>query len=149
MSDHYTCFVPCVCAPMFTRPLLEECPWTDRWGGSPLTPMLPAHLFIPSITGRGIGTETCGIGSVFSPDDLWTGLYTYKKCILKYDLLLNMWLMVDGVWHLFYLYWLVGKGMAYGGLPFPGTGCPVPGVANICLMPNIWATACTIVFFFF
>ena len=29
---------------------------------------------------------------------------------------------------------LMGEGMAYGGLPFPGTGCPIPDVDNICLL---------------
>ena len=24
--------------------------------------------------------------------------------------------------------------MACGGLPFPGTGCPIPGVDNLCLL---------------
>ena len=36
-----------------------------------------------------------------------------------------------------YLYWLLGKGMAYGGLPFPGTGYPIPDVSNIFLIWNI------------
>ena len=45
-------------------------------GGSPLTPMVPADLSIPLITGRGTGIETCGIGSVLPPDDLWVGLDT-------------------------------------------------------------------------
>ena len=31
----------------------------------------------------------------------------------------------------FYLYWLLGKGMAYGGLFFPGIACPVLDVVNI------------------
>ena len=29
------------------------------------------------------------------------------------------------------------KGMAYGGLPFPGTGCPVLDVVNIYLIWNV------------
>ena len=29
---------------------------------------------------------------------------------------------------------LIREGMAYGGLPFPDTGCPVPGVGNIYLV---------------
>ena len=39
--------------------------------------------------------------------------------------------------------------MAYGCLPFRGTGCPVPDVANICLykISNVWATVSTIVHF--
>ena len=53
-----------------------------------LTPMVPAHLSIPLITGQGTGTETCGIDSVFPPDDLWIGLDTYMNCILIYDLFL-------------------------------------------------------------
>ena len=44
--------------------------------------------------------------------------------------------LTDGVGHLFYLYWLMEKGMAYGGLPFPGTGCPVPDVTDIYLIWN-------------
>ena len=39
--------------------------------------------------------------------------------------------------HMFYLYWLMGKGMAYGGLYFLGTGCPVPDVANTYLIWNV------------
>ena len=30
----------------------------------------------------------------------------------------------------------MGDGMAYGALPFPGTGCPVPDVGNIYLIWN-------------
>ena len=30
----------------------------------------------------------------------------------------------------------MGEGVAYGGLPFSGTGCPVPGVDNIYLVRN-------------
>ena len=29
---------------------------------------------------------------------------------------------------------MMGKGMAYGGMPFPGIGCPVPDVVNIYLI---------------
>ena len=28
---------------------------------------------------------------------------------------------------------LMGEGMACGGLPFPGTGCPIPDVDYLCL----------------
>ena len=34
--------------------------------------------------------------------------------------------LTDGVCHLFYLYWLMGKGMAYGDLPFQGYACAEP-----------------------
>ena len=54
-------------------------------GGIPLTLMVPAHLSIPLITGRGTGTVTCWIGGVFPPDDLWIGLDIYMNCILIYD----------------------------------------------------------------
>ena len=60
----------------------------------------------------------------------WFGYFT--NCILIYDLLFKS--LTDGVYHLFYLYWLMGIEMANGGLPFPGTGCPVPDVTNIYLM---------------
>ena len=29
---------------------------------------------------------------------------------------------------------LMGEGMAYGGVPSPGTGCPIPDVDNLCLL---------------
>ena len=58
-------------------------------GGSLLTPMVPAHLSNPLNTGRGTGIETCGIGSVFPPDDPWT----FKNCTLISDLLFKVWLM--------------------------------------------------------
>ena len=45
--------------------------------------------------------------------------------------------LIDGVCHLFNLDWLIGKDMAYGGLPFPGTGCPVPDVGNIYLISKV------------
>ena len=67
------------------------------------------------------------IGSVFPPGDLWIGLDTYMNCILIYDLLLKcVWCSVC---HLFYLYRLMGKWVACGGLYE---------------MFNIWATASTI-----
>ena len=28
----------------------------------------------------------------------------------------------------------MGEGMACGGLPFPGTGCPIPDVDYLCLL---------------
>ena len=62
-------------------------------GSSPLTTMVPENLSIPLITDGGTGTKTCGIGSVFPPDDLWIGLDTYTNCILIYDLLLKVSLM--------------------------------------------------------
>ena len=103
--------------------------------GSLLPPMVPAPLSIPLMTGRGTVTETCGIGSVFPSDDLWIGLDTDTNCTLIYDLFLKVWLM--GCATCIYLYWLMGKGIAYGGLPFPSTGCPISDVANIYLIWNI------------
>ena len=87
--------------------------------GSPLTPMVPAHLSIPFITCRETGTETCGTRSVFPPDYLWIGLdnYMYTNCTLAYNLLSKVWLMGCATCN--YSYLLMGKGMAYGGLPFP------------------------------
>ena len=29
---------------------------------------------------------------------------------------------------------LMGEGMACGGLPFPGAGCPIPDVDYLCLL---------------
>ena len=55
-------------------------------GGSSLTSTVPAHLFIPFITGRGIGPETCWAGSMFPPDNLWIDLDTYTNCALTYNL---------------------------------------------------------------
>ena len=72
---------------------LWSIPYKTVVGGGPLTPMVVAHLSIPLIAGRGTGTETCGIGSVFPADDIWVGLDTYTNCILIYDLLLKFYLM--------------------------------------------------------
>ena len=73
--------------------------------------------------------------SVFSPDDLWIDLDTYTNCTFIYDLVLKLWLM--GCANCIYLCWLMGKGVAYGGLPFPATGCPVPDGGSIYLIWNI------------
>ena len=72
--------------------------------------------------------------NLFPPNDLWVG-YLRKLYI---DIWFTFKSLIDGVCHLFYLYWLMGKGVAYGGLPFPGTGCPVPDVANTYLIWNVW-----------
>ena len=42
--------------------------------------------------------------------------------------------LTGGVCHLYYLYWLMAKGIVYGGQPFPDTGCPLSDVTNIYLM---------------
>ena len=43
------------------------------------TPMVPAHVSIHLIIGRGIGTETCGMGSVIPPDDIGFVLITTSR----------------------------------------------------------------------
>ena len=35
-----------------------------------------------------------------------------------------------------YRFLIDGEVVAYGGLPFPGTGCPVPDVGNIHIVWN-------------
>ena len=67
----------------------------------------------------------------------WIGVDTYTNCTSVHDLLLKVWLM--GCDTCIHLYWLMGKGIAYGGLPFLGTSCPIPDVANIYL---IWNALC-------
>ena len=50
--------------------------------------------------------------------------------------------LADGVRILYLDFKLMGKGMAYGGLPFLDTGCPVPD-AYIYYVPNminVWDT---------
>ena len=42
--------------------------------------------------------------------------------------------MIDGVCILYVYVQLMGKEMACGGLPVPGTDCPVPNVGNIYLI---------------
>ena len=69
---------------------------------------LSHYLSIPLITGRGTGIETCGIGSVFPPDDLWIGLDTYMNCILIYDLLLKVWMIMCATCYICIDWW--GKG---------------------------------------
>ena len=62
-------------------------------GGSSLTAMVPAHLSVPLITSRWIGTETCRVSDVIPADYLWFGSDTYTICVLIYNLHLNVWLM--------------------------------------------------------
>ena len=71
---------------MSDKYMIVECPWPDRGleGGNSLSPVMLAHLSIPLITVRGIGTATCVIGNVFPPDDPWIGLDTYTICALVY-----------------------------------------------------------------
>ena len=59
-----------------------------------------------------------------------------------HELYIDIWFtltsLTDGVWHSLYLHWLMGKGMAYSGLPYLSTGCPVPDVVNIYVIWNVW-----------
>ena len=74
-----------------------------------------------------------------SPDDPLIVLDTYMNYTLLYDLLLKFLLM--GCARFIYLYCMMGKEMTYDGLPFPGTGYPVPDVTNIYL---IWTIQCMV-----
>ena len=116
--------------------LIVECPWPDRGGWE-------------SFYSRGAGTFVYPFNyrsrnmhlilwdrqrvSSWRPLDRFGYLHelyiVYKWFTFKS--------LTDGVCHLFYLYWLMGEGMVYGDMPFPGTGCPVPGVANFYLMWNV------------
>ena len=98
-------------------------------GGSSLTPIVPAPLFLLSNTGRWIGTQSCGVGDAFRPDELWFGSDTYRNYAFIYDLYIDAWLM-GCVIRIYMSNWW-GEWMAYGGPPFPGTGFPVPAVDNI------------------
>ena len=85
----------------------------------------------------------------------------YRQCVSSWwpldwfwhlhELYIDIWFtfksLTGGVCHLFYLHRLMGKGVACGGLPFRGTSCPVPDVANIYLtwMPNVGTTVSIIV----
>ena len=51
------------------------------------------HTCPPSITGRGKGTETCEVDSVFPPDDLWLGADTSMNCVILYNLCLDVYMM--------------------------------------------------------
>ena len=53
-----------------------------------------------------------------------TSVYIYKTVCL------DPWYRT---WHVI-MCLLMGEGMACGGLPFPGTGCPTPDVDNLCLL---------------
>ena len=83
--SRYTCTTPVNCKVPLARPCSME--------GSSLIVMVLSHLSAPLITGRGIGTETFGVGDVFSPDDVWFASDTYTNCALIYDLHLEVWLM--------------------------------------------------------
>ena len=104
---------------------------------SPLTPMVPAHLSIPfdyrsMNMRRNLWVRQC-VSSWWHLD--WFGYLLEMNISIWFTFkCLTEWLC-----HLFYFYWLMGKGTAYGGLPFLGTGCPVPDVANNYL---IWNAEC-------
>ena len=85
--------------------------------------MVPAHLYIPSISGRGTGTETYGVCSVLPPDDLWIGLDTYMNCILIYDLLLKVGLMWCATCFICIDRWGNGWWLALSGHWLSCTGC--------------------------
>ena len=63
------------------RALIQIMAWR-RPDGMPLSEAMMAslltHISVQLITGRGIGPETCGVGDVFSPDDLW---YLHEFCV--------------------------------------------------------------------
>ena len=77
----------------------EMCPNVyNRKLVSPFTPKVPAHLSIPSITGRGTRTVACGICSLTPhphpyPYDLWIGLDASSNSTLICNLLSKVWLM--------------------------------------------------------
>ena len=47
------------------------------------------HICLSIITGRGMGTETCGVDCVFSPDDIWFGLDINMNCTVLCKLYLG------------------------------------------------------------
>ena len=62
--------------------LIVECPWPDHEGWDFFNSHDAGTLSIPLITGRGTGTDTCGMRIVLPSDDLVIGLDTYMNCIL-------------------------------------------------------------------
>ena len=115
--------------------LIVECPWPDRGGWESYNSHGAGTFVYPfnyrsRNRHRNLWDGQC-VSSWWPPD--WFG-YLHG---VKIDIWFTYKSLVDGVCHLFYLYWLMGKGMAYGGLPFLGTGCPVPDVANIYLIWNV------------
>ena len=105
--------------------------------------MVPEHLSIPLITGRGTGTETSGIGSVFPLDDLWIGLDTYMNCTLICDLFLKVWLMGCATCFICIDWW--GKGWPMLGCPFRALVALYRMLPIFTYMSNIWGNVSTIV----
>ena len=68
----------------------ELCDLQTMEGGSTLTSTVLALLPVISNTGRGIGTDTCGMGDVFPTDDRWFGSETYTNCAVVCDLYLDV-----------------------------------------------------------
>ena len=140
---HYICFVYCyeehfiatrkntfcwingIRGSFTTNNLLYK--WLGRWvhrdnaEDGKITPV--AHLSTSLNTGRGIGNGTHWVDFVFTPDELWLGWNTNTN----YAVIHNSYLYVEvmGMWIVF-KYLLMGGGMAYDGLTFLHTGCPVP-----------------------
>ena len=49
--------------------------------------LYPCHDYVCMYV---LGTETCGVGNVFSPDDLWFGSDTYASSVLICNLHLDV-----------------------------------------------------------
>ena len=88
--------------------LTMQCLWPGRGGWEFINSHgAGTNLSTPLITGRGLGTETYGVGDVCLPDDLWFGSDTYTTCALVCNLHLEVWLKC-AFWILMSNWW--GKG---------------------------------------
>ena len=66
------------------RPIVEDGSWSTPWCRT---------VVCPFTTGRGVGTETCGMDNVFIPDGLLFGLETYDSL---YECIYNIYNCVFG-----------------------------------------------------
>ena len=121
---------------------IVECLQSDHWGWELIDSHGAGKVVCPFTTGRGVGTETCWVlgGQCVSSwrrpliwlGHLWwfvrvyiyTYIYIYIYIYISLDIGRNMLLCV--------CWW--EKGMACGGLPFSGTGCPIPDVDHLSLL---------------
>ena len=122
-----------------------ECLQPNR-GGCKLIDSHGADTVVcPFTTGRGIGTETCGMGNVFPADDLQFCLDTYDSCTIYIYIYICIYIymcvcvcvfgsLISDVTLLCACWWVMGEVMACGSLHFSDTGCPIPDIDNLCLL---------------
>ena len=117
---------------------IVECLQPDRGGWELIDSHGAGTVVCPFTTGRGIGTETCEMDNVcflLTTSSLAWTLVIICSCVYIYIYIVFGSLISDLTCN------YVSADGGTGGLPFPGTRCPIPDVDNLCLFRidfNVW-----------